>query len=84
MDVKGEHILSEMNWWSEINKHWGKILGGLLGLIFALLVIYYGFWWSVFIYFCIGIGMLIGWKLDVSQDIGGFFKRLFSTKDKQE
>jgi len=73
--------LSEMNWWLIISKHWGKILGGLLGLIFALLVLYYGFWWSLFIYICIGVGLLIGWKLDATNDVGGFFRRLFSTKE---
>ncbi len=74
-------MLSEMNWWIIISRHWGKILGGLLGLIFALLVLYYGFWWSLFIYVCIALGLFIGWKLDASKDVGGFFRRLFSTKE---
>jgi len=41
--------MSELNWWVIFSKHWGKILGGLLGLIFAILVVSYGFWVSVFI-----------------------------------
>jgi len=76
--------LSEMNWLVVISKHWGKILGGLLGLIFALLVINYGFWWSVFIFICIGIGLLIGWKLDLDNDIGASIKRIFTKKDDLE
>ncbi|MFO7952374.1 MAG: DUF2273 domain-containing protein [Bacillota bacterium] len=70
-----------MNWWILISKNWGKILGGLLGLIFALLVLYYGFWWSLFIYICIALGIMIGWKLDANKGISGFFKRHFSTKE---
>ncbi|MDW7740180.1 MAG: DUF2273 domain-containing protein [Bacillota bacterium] len=70
--------MSELNWWVVLSKHWGKILGGLLGLFFALLVIKYGFWSSVFIFFCIGVGLLIGWRI---KDISRFFKRLFSSKD---
>ncbi len=76
--------MSEMNWWLIISRHWGKILGGLLGLVFALLVVNYGFWWSVFIYLCIGIGILIGWRLDLSKDVGSFFRRLFSTREESD
>ena len=71
--------MSEPNWWVLISKHWGKILGGLLGLIFAVLVINYGFWLSVFIFFCIAVGLLVGWRLDVSQNVGRFLNRLFSS-----
>ncbi len=73
--------MSELNWWLLINKHWGKFLGGLLGLIFALLVINYGFWLSIFIFLSIGIGLLIGWRLEANKNIGRFFSRLFSTKE---
>ncbi len=73
--------MSEINWWLLISKHWRKILGALLGLIFALLVVNYGFWVSIFIFLCIGIGLFIGWRLDVSKDAGQFFRHLFSSKD---
>jgi len=73
--------LSEMNWWILLSKNWGKILGGIIGLVFALLVINYGFWLSLFIFLCIGIGLVIGWRLEVSKDIGRFFRRLFYSKD---
>jgi len=73
--------LSEMNWWILLSKNWGKIAGGIIGLIFALLVINYGFWLSLFIFLCIGIGLVIGWRLEVSKDIGRFFRRLFYSKD---
>ncbi len=73
--------MSEMNWWILLSKNWGKILGGIIGLVFALLVINYGFWLSLFIFLCIGIGLVIGWRLEVSKDIGRFFRRLFYSKD---
>lgn len=72
--------MSELNWWVLVSKHWGKFLGGLLGLIFAMLVIKYGFWLSIFIYLCIGLGLLIGWRLDVNKNIGRFLNRLFSSR----
>ncbi len=73
--------MSEQNWWYFINKHWGKILGGLLGLIFALLVINIGFWWSVFIFLCVAVGLVAGWRLEVSQTAGRYLSRMFAPKD---
>ncbi len=73
--------MSEVNWWETINRHWGKILGGLVGLIFALLVVNYGFWVSIFIFLCIGLGLVIGWRLDVTKDVGQYFRRLFSSRN---
>ena len=73
--------MSEMNWWLLIRKHWGKILGGFVGLVFALLVVNYGFWISIFIFICIGVGLLIGWRLDNSGDLGRFFRKFFPAKD---
>jgi uncharacterized membrane protein len=65
-----------------MRKHWGKILGGLLGLIFAILVIALkSFWWAVFIYFCVAAGVLIGWRLDVSKGLRQWLDRLFNPKD---
>lgn len=75
--------MSEQNWWHVAKEHWGKILGGLLGLIFAILVISIGFWWSVFVYICVGIGLLIGWRLDVSKNVGLYLNRIFAPKDDQ-
>ncbi len=75
--------MSEQNWWHVVKEHWGKILGGLLGLIFAILVINIGFWWSVFVFLCVGIGLLIGWRLDVSKNVGLYLDRIFAPRDDQ-
>ncbi len=73
--------MSETNWWNFFSEHWGKIVGALIGLIFALLVINYGFWLSLFIFLCIAVGLLIGWRLDVSNNVGRFLNRFFSKDD---
>lgn len=73
--------MAEFDWWYVISKNWGKILGGLLGLVFALLVVNYGFWLSIFIYLCIALGIYIGWRLDMRHGLGRVFKKLFSTDD---
>ncbi len=59
--------------------NWGKVLGAILGLIFALLVINYGFWVSIFIFLCIGIGLVVGWRFDIGPGISRFLGRFFKS-----
>lgn len=76
--------MTELNWWTLASKHWGKIIGGLLGLIFAILVISLrSFWWAVFIYFCVAAGLYIGWRLDVNKNLRSWFERVFSSSRDQ-
>ena len=52
-------------WLRELaQNHRHKILGGLIGLIFALLVIRFGPWWTLFILVCCGTGYWVGKRLD--------------------
>jgi len=65
-----------------MSRHWGKVAGALIGLIFAILVIALNsFWWAVFIYFCVACGTLIGWRLDVNKNLRQWLERLFNPKD---
>lgn len=70
-----------MNFWVFFGKHWGKIAGGLCGLIAALLVIHYGFWKSLIIFAFIALGIVIGWRFDVDKNIRSFIERLFSARE---
>jgi uncharacterized membrane protein len=52
-------------WLRELaESHRHKIIGGLGGLVFALLVIRFGFLWTLFILLCSGTGYWIGKRLD--------------------
>ncbi|MEW5785644.1 MAG: DUF2273 domain-containing protein [Bacillota bacterium] len=73
--------MSELNWWTMMSKHWGKVLGGLLGLIFAILVITLSFWWAVFIFFCVAIGVFVGWRMDLSDGLRSVLERLFRNRE---
>jgi uncharacterized membrane protein len=44
--------------------HRYKIIGGLAGLVLALLVLRFGFFWTLFILVCSGLGYWIGKRLD--------------------
>lgn len=44
--------------------HRGKLIGTLIGLFLAMLVIWVGVLWSVFILICMGVGFFIGKRMD--------------------
>ena len=62
-------------------RHYGKIIGCLVGLLFALSVVKYGFWRSIFILACLGIGYYIGKKVDDKVDIRQAVDNLFKSKN---
>lgn len=54
----------DWEWLREMaEEHRHKVLGALGGLVFALLVIRFG-WWALFILVCTGIGYWVGKSLD--------------------
>lgn len=44
--------------------HRFKTIGALSGLLFAILVMRYGVFWTLFIFLCVGLGYWIGKRLD--------------------
>ncbi len=46
------------------DNHRGKLLGTLLGFFVALLIIWVGFLWAVFIMLCMSIGFFVGKRMD--------------------
>ncbi len=57
--------------------HRGKTLGGILGGLFAILVMRYGFLWTMFIVICVGTGLWIGHYFDAArEDITDFIDRI--------
>ena len=55
----------DKEWLRELmEEHRYRILGALVGLVFALLIIRFGILWALFILFCVGIGYWVGKQLD--------------------
>lgn len=55
----------EKEWLRDLaENHRNKILGLLGGLVFALLIIRFGLWWTLFILICCGLGYWVGKRLD--------------------
>lgn len=60
-----------------IRKHLGKAAGIMLGLIYGLLAIKYGFFKALFVVICAALGYYIGKRLDEKVDLREIFSRLF-------
>ncbi len=58
--VEGVNTLDEQNLLRFINENLGKILGGFLGLLVAIIIMLFGFWRSLFIFFCVSAGIYLG------------------------
>ncbi len=64
--------------WTELAEHHRfKVIGGLAGLVIALLVIRFGVLWTLFITLCVGAGYWVGKRLDDEPEgIGEIIDRL--------
>ena len=72
--------MSEFNFFDLLLKHWGKLAGALAGLIFALIVVSFGFWKGIFIVICVAAGLILGWCAQEDNSglrnlLGKIFKR---------
>lgn len=62
--------------------HWGKILGGLAGLIISLVIILFGLWRSLFIFVCVGLGIYLGRLLDRNEGLQSVLQRFWPDSDR--
>ncbi len=69
-----------MNFWVIFSRNWGKIIGGLVGLIVALILLNYG-WKTLLVFAFIALGVFIGWSIDADESMRRFIERLFSSRD---
>ncbi|MBT9135827.1 MAG: hypothetical protein DDT34_00892 [Firmicutes bacterium] len=59
----------------------GRILGASLGITFALMLIIFGVWQTVFILVCGVIGYYLGARFDSDEDFRGFLERVLPPVD---
>lgn len=60
-----------------INKNLGKILGGFLGLLIAAIIMIFGFWRALFIFFCIGAGICLGAQFEKNHALREFLEKIW-------
>ncbi len=63
-----------------IKNNLGKVFGGIIGLIFGILVLSIGFWHSILLVLFIFLGWWIGSKIDSGNDFNSVFDKF--NKDK--
>jgi len=64
--VKDEILTEIRNLW---DNHKSASLGVLLGLLFGVFVLVFGFWNMIFVALCAGLGLFIGAKRDKGEDV---------------
>ncbi len=64
-----------------INENFGKIVGGFLGLLIALIIVVFGFWKGVFIIFCILAGIFIGAKVEKHEGVRNLLERIWFSRE---
>jgi len=64
----------------ELLKHRGKLIGLLIGLLFAYLVIARGFLITLFILLCLYIGFTIGKRFDDNESLREVIERILKDR----
>lgn len=75
-------MLDENNFFSLINENLGKILGGFLGLLVAIIIMIFGFWRGLFIFLCIGAGVYLGARAEKNQGLRKFLEGLWFRRER--
>jgi len=59
----------------------GRIIGAVFGVSLALMLIFFGFWQTVFIIVCGLVGYYLGVRFDHDEDLRGFLERVLPPVD---
>ena len=60
-----------------LNEHRGRIVGGLIGLITALIFVIFGFWQGLFIIFLVLAGTFLGSRVELRSEFKNFLSGLW-------
>lgn len=74
--VEGVSTLDEHSILKFIKENPGKILGGLCGLLVAVVVVVFGFWRGLFILFCVSAGIYLGARAENDEGISRFLEKI--------
>ncbi|EGO63627.1 hypothetical protein ALO_11949 [Acetonema longum DSM 6540] len=56
--------------------HSGKLVGGLLGFLLGMFILWLGFFQTLFLLFCVIVGYVIGKRIDEKEDIADILDKL--------
>ncbi|NLJ55911.1 MAG: DUF2273 domain-containing protein [Firmicutes bacterium] len=75
-------MLNRNNFLKLVNENLGKILGGFLGLLVALILMAFGFWRGLFVLLCVGIGIYLGAREEKNQVIQNYLEKLWFKRER--
>ncbi len=64
-----------------VSENWGKVLGGLIGLIVALTIALFGFWTGIFIILCVLVGVYLGARIEKQESLQRLVYRFWNRRD---
>lgn len=73
-------IFNELIKWVKANM--GKTIGGIAGLVIAILVLTIGFFRTLFIIICVGLGIYIGSVNNKAERFQELIEKLFSSPNR--
>ncbi|MGI6328340.1 MAG: DUF2273 domain-containing protein [Dethiobacteria bacterium] len=59
----------------------GKILGGAIGLLIAVIIVVFGFWRGIFIILCVLAGVLIGARVETNGGLRNLWDKFWFKRD---
>lgn len=80
--VEGVNILTEHSNLRFINENLGKILGGFLGLLVAIVIVLFGFWRGLFIILCVSAGIYLGAWAEKNEGLSKILDRLHFKRER--
>ncbi len=60
----------------------GKVIGGLIGLLVALIITLFGFWKGIFIIISVLAGVYIGGRLEKNDELRSLLSRFWYQREK--
>ena len=64
-----------------LTEHWGKVLGGSIGLLIGLTMIIFGFWRSMLLFVCVALGIYLGKMFDRHEGLQNLLQRFWPDSD---
>lgn len=65
-----------------LNENLGKIIGGFLGLLIALIIVIFGFWKGIFIIICILGGVLVGARFERHEGLREWIEKFWFSRER--
>ena len=64
-----------------VYENWGKVLGGIIGLLIALVISIFGLWTGLFIIVCVLAGIYLGGRVERRDGLHKYVNFFWTSRD---